>query len=194
MNKFIKFSIILILSPTLLFANGEREDSRQTTIAPSTNKEVIQTNMNNLVYLYQVIDALSINEIDNDKALEGMASSLLDALGDEYSFYVTEKDADTYEEQSTGIYAGIGTYLTKKTPQAVDANENRLDTDYFVKVSSPFPEDTADRAGLKANDFITHIDGESVNQLSATESSLKLRGELVQMLLLLFFVEVKLLI
>ncbi len=177
MNKFIKFSIILILSPTLLFANGEREDSRQTTIAPSSNKEVIQTNMNNLVYLYQVIDALSINEIDNDKALEGMASSLLDALGDEYSFYVTEKDAATYEEQSTGIYAGIGTYLTKKTPQVVDANENRLDTDYFVKVSSPFPGGPADRAGLKANDFITHIDGESVNQLSATESSLKLRGE-----------------
>ncbi|MCY1153454.1 MAG: S41 family peptidase [Sphaerochaetaceae bacterium] len=177
MNKFIKISIIFILSSSFLFANGSNEENTQTNIAPSTNTEIIQENMNNLAYLYQVVDALSINEIDNDKALEGMASGLLDSLGDEYSFYVSEEDAESYEEQSTGIYAGIGTYLTKKNPKVIDDKDTKENTDYYIKISSPFPGGPADRAGLKANDYITQIDGEPVDYLSATEASLKLRGE-----------------
>lgn len=114
MKKFIKFTIILIITPSILFANGNTEPKKQPDIVPSVNTQVIQENINNIGYLYQVIDALSINEIDNDKALEGMATGLLNSLGDEYSFYVSSDDSKEYEEQSSGLYVGIGTYLTKK--------------------------------------------------------------------------------
>lgn len=177
MKKFIKFTIILIITPSILFANGNTEPDKQTNIVPSVNTQVIQENINNISYLYQVIDALSINEIDNDKALEGMATGLLNSLGDDYSFYVSSEDSKEYEEQSSGLYVGIGTYLTKKNPKVVDEKEDKADYDYFIKISSPFPGGPANRAGLKANDYITHIDGEPVDNLSATEASLKLRGE-----------------
>ncbi len=177
MNKFIKFTIILIITPSILFANGNTEPKKQTDIVPSVNTQVIQENINNIGYLYQIIDALSINEIDNDKALEGMATGLLNSLGDEYSFYVSSEDSKEYEEQSSGLYVGIGTYLTKKNPKVVDEKDEKDDYDYFIKISSPFPGGPADRAGLKANDYITHIDGDPVDNLSATDASLKLRGE-----------------
>ncbi len=177
MNKFIKFFIILCFSTNLLFAGGSSDNNETQAVAVSPNTQIIQENINNIAYLYQVIDALSINEIDNDKALEAMASGLLDSLGDDYSFYVSEEASSDYEEQSTGLYSGIGTYLTKKNPQVIDKKENINEKDYYIKISSPFPGGPADRAGLKANDYITHIDGEAVNKLSATESSLKLRGE-----------------
>lgn len=178
MNKFIKFTIItIILTSSFLYASGSNEAKNQTVIAASPNTKVIQENINNIAYLYQIIDALSINEVDNDKALEGMATGLLDSLGDEYSFYISEEDSAAYEEQSTGLYGGIGTYLTKKNPKVVDDNEDKEDKDYYIQISSPFPGGPADRAGLKANDYITHIDGEPVDDLSATEASLKLRGD-----------------
>jgi carboxyl-terminal processing protease len=177
MNKLYKITIILIFSSSILFAGGNTEPVSQAQIEPSANTPIIQENINNIAYLYQLIDALSINEIDNDKALEGMVSGLLDSLGDEYSFYVPEEVSDTYQEQATGLYCGIGTYLTKKNPKVIDSKEDTVETDYYVTISSPFPGGPADRAGLKANDYITHIDGESVNDLSANEASLKLRGE-----------------
>lgn len=179
MKKFFKFLIILCLTSNFLFAGGSTDNNENSSVALSPNTQIIQENINNIAYLYQVIDALSINDVDNNKALEGMASGLLDSLGDEYSFYVSEEDSSDYEEQSTGLYSGIGTYLTKKNPKVVDKkNEEDIEpTDYFVKISSPFPGGPADRAGLKANDYITHINGEPVDKLSATEASLKLRGE-----------------
>ncbi len=177
MNKFIKIFVILIFSTSILFANGSTDNNTDTAVVSSPNTEIIQDNINNIAYLYQVIDALSINEIDNDKALEGMASGLLDSLGDEYSFYVSADESAEYEEQSTGLYSGIGTYLTKKNPKVVDTKEDKTEKDYYVKISSPFPGGPADRAGLKANDYITHIDGEAVDSLNATEASLKLRGK-----------------
>ncbi|MGD1823299.1 MAG: S41 family peptidase [Pleomorphochaeta sp.] len=177
MNKFIKIFCVFSLSTGLLFANGSSDNNEQSSVALSPNTQTIQENVNNIAYLYQVIDALSINEIDNDKALGGMASGLLDSLGDEYSFYVGEEDSEEYEEQSTGLYSGIGTYLTKKNPQVIDEKEDTNPNDYYIKISSPFPGGPADRAGLKANDYITHIDGEPVDKLSATEASLQLRGE-----------------
>ncbi len=179
MKKFFNFLTFLCLSTSFLYAGGSSDNNDNSSVAQSPNTQIIQENINNIAYLYQVIDALSINDIDNQKALEGMASGLLDSLGDDYSFYVTEEDSKEYEEQSTGLYSGIGTYLTKKNPKVVDKKneEERDSTDYFVKISSPFPGGPADRAGLKANDYITHINGESVDRLNATESSLLLRGE-----------------
>ena len=48
---------------------------------------------------------------------------------------------------------------------------------WMLEIVSPFPGGPAERAGLRANDLISSINGESVFSLNATEASRLLRGK-----------------
>lgn len=177
MNKFIKILSLIVLSSGLLFAAGTNEPAIQQKTETTQNidkTQVITKNLNSLGSLYSLINNLSIYEIDDTKAFETMASALVDSLGDEYSYYVPKEFATEYEEQATGLYGGIGTYLVKRNPNDIDLDDPET---YMVKIVSPFPGGPADRAGLRSNDLISHINDEAVDKLTATEASLKLRGE-----------------
>jgi carboxyl-terminal processing protease len=67
-------------------------------------------------------------------------------------------------EQTKGEFGGLGIEVTMENG--------------FVKVVSPIDDTPAANAGLKAGDFITHIDGESVLGLTLSEAVDKMRGEI----------------
>ncbi len=104
------------------------------------------------------------------KLLKAMATALVDSLGDEYSYYVPKEFAKQYEEQATGLYGGIGTYLIKQNPKNLDLEKPET---YMVKIVTPFPGGPADRAGLRSNDLISHIDGEKVNKINSNKKLFK---------------------
>lgn len=177
MKKLLNFCVFLLLSSSLLFASGESEQNAptsQTLVKSQTKEQIINDNLNAIGSLYNLIDTLSINEIDDQKAFEEMVSGLVNSLGDEYSYYVPEEFAKEYQEEASGIYGGIGTYLLKKNPDNIDLEDKES---YMLKIVSPFPGGPADRAGLRSNDLISHINGELVNDLTGTEASHLLRGE-----------------
>ncbi len=192
MKKTLKLICCLLIFTLPIFASGSKEPKNAlsdiqptTTVVPTeqkvtsndTSEESIQTikdNLNSLFALYSFIDTYSINDLDPEKSFDAIASALVDSLDDKYSVYITEDEIADFEETNLGTYSGIGSYILKLNPQNIDLDDPES---YMIKIESPFPGGPADRAGLRANDLISHIDGEAVNNLTGTEASTKLKGE-----------------
>src|SRR5258708_3226225 len=92
-----------------------------------------------------------------ESAINGMLSSL-----DPHSSYLNNKNYKDMQVQTRGEFGGLGIEVTM---------ENGL-----VKVVSPIDDTPAAKAGLKPNDYITHLDGEPVAGLTLPEAVEKMRG------------------
>lgn len=192
MKKTLKLLCYLLLVTLPIFSSGSKESkkspiekieptSTQTLENKSATKsltedeelEIIKDNLNTTFSLYQFIDSYSIYDLDQDKAFDAIASALVDSLGDKYSVYIPEDEIEDFTETSLGTYSGIGSYILKLNPNNIDMEDPET---YMIKIESPFPGGPAERAGLRAHDLISHIDGEAVNNLTGTEASNKLKG------------------
>ena len=142
--------------------------------APVAAEPQISEILYSLSNLYSFLNQNFLYEIDMDELEENMVSALVDSLGDKYSYYVSEKDAQQYETNYEGEYVGIGTYLVKMNPAYAEPDKKET---YMIIITSPFPGGPADRAGLRANDMISHINGEDISELDGTAASKKLRGK-----------------
>lgn len=94
-----------------------------------------------------------------EQALNGMLSSL-----DPHSSYLDAQSYKYMSEQTKGKFGGLGIEVTM---------DNGL-----VKVVSPIDDTPAAKAGFKAGDYITHIDGETVIGLNLNEAVSKMRGKI----------------
>ncbi len=103
-----------------------------------------------------VVDVNDADLIEN--ALNGMLQSL-----DPHSSYVSPEEFKELNVTTSGEYGGLGMEVTME--------------DGFVKVIAPIDETPAKRAGIKAGDFLTEIDGKSIMGLSLTEAVKQMRGK-----------------
>lgn len=104
-------------------------------------------------YVVDVNDAELI-----ESALNGMLQSL-----DPHSSYVNPEQFKELQVTTSGEYGGLGMEVTME--------------EGFVKVISPIDETPAKRAGIKAGDYLTEIDGKSILGLTLTEAVKKMRGK-----------------
>lgn len=174
--KYIKkiiyiLSLSLLLSP--LFAGGRGETASDAN-SLAVKSSGITSALTDLNILYQYLERNFLWDIDLENVEEALTKALIAALDDEYSEYITEENADEFDESITGQYVGIGVYLTKLSPENADFEKKET---YMIKITGVFPGSPADRIGLRANDLISHINGESVFDLTINEASKKLRGE-----------------
>ena len=172
-------SVLMLFLPAYAGGNSEYtpisisahpELSAESTIKRSVSISSILYSLGNL---YSFLDTYFLGDIDNKAMEESLVAAMIDSLGDEYSYYIQSDDAEEFDEFSKGSYIGLGLYLTKMNPAYIDPADPET---YMVIIQSPFPGGPADRAGLRPNDMISHIDGEDVSQLTAVEASKKLRG------------------
>ena len=92
-----------------------------------------------------------------ESAIDGMLSSL-----DPHSSYLNRESFEDMRVETKGEFGGLGIVVTM---------ENGL-----VKVVSPIDDTPAAKAGVKAGDFITHLDGEQVLGLTLSEAVDRMRG------------------
>jgi carboxyl-terminal processing protease len=81
---------------------------------------------------------------------------------DPHSSYLNPEKYEEMQVQTKGEFGGLGIEVTM---------ENRL-----VKVVSPIDDTPAYRAGIKAGDLITHLDGKQVLGLTLSEAVESMRG------------------
>jgi carboxyl-terminal processing protease len=94
-----------------------------------------------------------------DSAINGMLSAL-----DPHSAYLNPKSFRDMQVQTKGEFGGLGIEVTMEQGSGV------------VKVVSPIDDTPAAKAGLMANDLITHLDGEQIVGLSLEQAVEKMRG------------------
>lgn len=178
LKKTFSSLIIILLTTTLLFAGASTESTAKTNSPSSPLSQVQVTNISETLLglntLYQYLNQNFLYDIDIDKVDEELTKALFKALNDPYSEYITEDESEDFSEDVTGTYVGIGTYLTKYSPAYIDWDKKET---YMVEIISPFPGGPADRAGIRSGDLISHVNGETVYDLTASEASKKIRGK-----------------
>lgn len=93
-----------------------------------------------------------------DAAINGMLTSL-----DPHSSYFTDEDLDDFISQTKGGFGGIGVEVTFDNGA--------------VKIISPIDDLPADKAGIKAGDYIVGVNDELVSTLGFNKSVREMRGE-----------------
>src|SRR5690349_1191844 len=92
-----------------------------------------------------------------DSAINGMLAAL-----DPHSAYLNPKSFRDMQVQTRGEFGGLGIEVTM---------ENGV-----IKVVSPIDDTPAAKAGLQANDLITHLDNEQIVGLTLEQAVEKMRG------------------
>ena len=100
-----------------------------------------------VIAVYQRIKASYVDEVDNEKLIRGAIDGMLASL-DPHSAYLDGSDLERLETLIDGNYSGLGLSVVME--------------DGAVKVISPFRGSPAEKAGIKAGDFITHLDGKLI--------------------------------
>ena len=102
-----------------------------------------------------------VTEVDDTKLIQSAIDGMLTSL-DPHSGYLDPEDFDEMRDVSRGEYGGLGLEVTSE--------------DGVVKVISPMDGTPAAKAGIKAGDYITSVNGESVLGLSVTDAVKQMRG------------------
>lgn len=124
------------------------------------------TPTNDWTDLDEVYSALVANydgDIDRSLLIEGAKKGLVDAIGDVYTVYMDQTEAEEYEAALHGdVGAGIGIEMGLR--------------DGYVRVIRTLPDNPAREAGILAGDIIYKVNDEEVYAESSETIANKLRG------------------
>ena len=146
-HLYLEAAILLIIT---IF--GFSRDSRNFEI--SKNLDIYYS-------LFRELDLFYVDSIQPEKLIKKSIDEMLEEL-DPYTVYIPEKDMDDFKFMTTGEYGGIGSLIGQR--------------DGFVLITGPYEGMPAQKAGLKAGDVITQIDGQKLKGKSVSEVSDKLKG------------------
>lgn len=105
-----------------------------------------------------------LSEITDEQLEDGMYRGILDSLDDPYSEYYTPEELQELMNDSEGIYYGIGAYVS------LDTNTG------LPKISGIIEGAPSGEAGLRAEDIIYKVDGQSTYGMSLTDAVALIKG------------------
>ena len=101
-------------------------------------------------------------KLDQQKMFYGAIKGMVASLDDPYTFFLTPEENKQSKDDLQGKFEGIGAQLGMK--------DNR------VIVVAPLKNSPAEKAGVKAGDFINKVDDQSTKGWSLTYTVSKIRG------------------
>src|SRR6266567_2813000 len=111
--------------------------------------------------VFERVRADYVEKPDDGKLIESAVNGMLAGL-DPHSSYMDSKSFRDMQVQTRGEFGGLGIEVTME--------------DGLIKVVAPIDETPAAKAGIMANDIITHLDEEPVQGLTLNQAVEKMRG------------------
>ena len=108
--------------------------------------------------------------------VNGAIKGMVDSLGDPYSSYLTPDQYRQGLQDLSGQFEGIGAEIGTQDAKGVSATCTTLGPNCRLTIVSPLDGSPAQKAGLKAGDIITGIDGTTVDGLTVDQTRDKIRG------------------
>ena len=131
-----------------------------------------ESNANQTDNLYKNLDLFSdvletlnneyVDQVDENKVLDAAINGMLQSL-DPYSSYMSPENFRNMNAETKGEFGGLGIEITMQAG--------------LVKVISPIEGTPADKAGIKAGDFIIRINDTQVKGLNLFEAVSMMRGK-----------------
>jgi len=111
--------------------------------------------------VFERVRADYVEKPDDSKLVESAINGMLAGL-DPHSSYMDAKSFRDMQVQTRGEFGGLGIEVTME--------------DGLIKVVAPIDETPAAKAGVMANDIISHLDDEPVQGLTLNQAVEKMRG------------------
>ena len=111
--------------------------------------------------VFERVRAEYVDPVDDKDLIENSINGMLTGL-DPHSSYMNSKAFRDMQVQTKGEFGGLGIEVTQDNG--------------FIKVISPIDDTPASKAGVKAGDIITALDGKTVQGLSLQDAVDKMRG------------------
>jgi carboxyl-terminal processing protease len=112
--------------------------------------------------VYERVKEDYVEDVADEKLVHSAINGMLTSL-DPHSSFLDKDGFKDIQVQTKGEFGGLGIEVTM---------ENGL-----VKVVSPIDDTPAAKAGIKAQDYVSHIDNEPVMGLSLSDAVEKMRGK-----------------
>lgn len=113
--------------------------------------------------MYDVLRTRFDGQLSEQDLVDGMKRGMAAATGDPYTEFFNAEEAEEFNGDLNGTFSGIGAELGKK--------------DKYIVIVAPIAGYPAEKAGLRPQDIIAEINGESAYDLSVSEAVSKIRGE-----------------
>ncbi|MFZ2560366.1 MAG: S41 family peptidase [Candidatus Nanoperiomorbaceae bacterium] len=130
----------------------------------STNIGASGLNYGKLDQIYTSLQQKYVGKLDNQKLIDGAASGMVDALGDQYTEFFTADQAKQFNSDLNGTLSGVGIQLGQNAQGQ-------------LSVIAPLDHTPAKAAGIQAGDVISKINGKDSLTMSADVASNTIRGK-----------------
>lgn len=174
-KTFLSFLILIFVALASFFLGASSVDeysqeeiaqkNQETKNQESKNQELDSKAVNKkLKEIKSIIDSKFLYEYDEKEIEEGIYKGYLASLKDIYTEYYTVEEFKAMNEQSEGVFGGVGIEVSGMSEQ-------------YIEVIAPIKGTPADRAGIKPGDKITKIDGKEFFAKDIGEAVKVMRGE-----------------
>lgn len=153
MAKFLLRSALLVGAVALVPA--------VTSAIAATDAETYRE-MDQFMNVFERVRAEYVDKVDDKTLIKGAIDGMLASL-DPHSSYLDARDYKNLRTQTDGAYGGLGLTVSME--------------DGAVKIIAPTEDTPAYKAGLKAGDYITHLDGKLIYGGTLDEAVDQMRGK-----------------
>jgi len=131
------------------------------------SEEVLETPTGRaFLQVYAALKSGYLNEVEDEKLLQGAINGMLEALEDPYTSYATPEQAQREVEDRSGSFEGIGAVLQAR---------NRTE-DTVVEIINVYRGSPAEQAGVRKGDIFVEVDGVDVREFTTDEIVELVRG------------------
>lgn len=150
--------LLVLIAPITSFA--ATKNKKEEPVVHLTDEQIYEE-LKKLALVFEVARDNFVEEADEKKMLEAAMNGMLGAL-DPHSSYLSADDFKEFSDKSHGEFGGLGIQITSDRGA--------------VRVIAPIDDTPAAKAGIKAGDYITHIDGDQVFDLTLNQAVKKMKG------------------
>jgi carboxyl-terminal processing protease len=160
-NKLIFFSLILLIFFSFSFVVSAQDGAidGQITEEQQSNDYTKADAFQDVMFLLQ---NYYVEDVDFETLIEGAIDGMLNKV-DRYSYFMSASEYEEMQQEYEGHYGGIGIVITMR--------DNKL------TIVSPIKNTPGEKAGLRAGDVISAIDGEKTAEMSQMKAVDMMRGE-----------------
>ena len=143
LTAFLTF-IFTTIYITNKYNSGNESQTISSLFGGSSNNDKLTKSLKEIK---SILKKYYLNDIDEDKAVDGALEGYVASLGDQYTEYIPKDEMQEYTQNLLGNYVGIGIYMAQNTK------------DNTIVVAMPVKYSPAEEAGILPGDIIKKIDG-----------------------------------